>query len=115
MQPYSAANKNLADRIGKGKINATGRKKSVQVLLNRLEKNTKEKEESAVVTDMKQTREREHSMHLKMGETKTMGVAAPTQVYSLTWRDGRFLNTEHKRRAGTLKSGLQQVKTVQFR
>lgn len=110
MQPYSAANKNLADRIGKGKINATGRKKLVQVLLNRLEKNTKEKEESAVVTDMKQARERGHSTHLKMGKTK-----APAQVYSPTCKDGKFLNTEHKRRAGTLKSGLQQVKTVQFR
>lgn len=48
MQLYSAANKNLADRIGKGKINATGRKNSVQILLNPLEKDRKEKEETAV-------------------------------------------------------------------
>lgn len=48
MQLYSAANKSLADRIGKGKINATGRKKSVQVLLNLLEKDTNKKEESPV-------------------------------------------------------------------
>lgn len=48
MQLDSAANKNLADRLGKGKINATERKKSVQVLLNCLEKDRKKKEESAV-------------------------------------------------------------------
>lgn len=47
-QLYLAANKNLANRIGKGKINATGRKKSVQALLNPLGRDTKEKEESAV-------------------------------------------------------------------
>lgn len=58
------------------------------------------------VTDMKQTREGGHSMHFKMGKTKAMGIAAPTQVCSLTCRDGRFLNTEHKRRAGTLKPDL---------
>lgn len=58
------------------------------------------------VTDTKHTREGGHRMCFKTGETKAMGVAAPAQVYSLTCSDGRFLNTEHKRRAGTLKPGL---------
>lgn len=98
MQLDLAANKNLANRIGKGKINATGRKKSAQALLSPLERDTKEKEESAVGKDMKHTREGGHRTGFKMGETKAMGVAAPTQVCSLTCSDGRFLNTENKRR-----------------
>lgn len=73
----------------------------MQVLLNPLEKDTKEKEETAVDKRYEANKRRRAQYTIK-----AMGVAAPTQVFSLTCRDGRFLNTKHERRAGTLKPGL---------
>lgn len=55
---------------------------------------------------MKHTRKGGHRTGFKTGETKAVGVAAPTQVCSPTCSNGRFLDTELKSRAGSLKPVL---------